>query len=305
VTDLTIHDEPPASIGDEGPVLPAEPVAALLAEYQGDFGDSEVATFARGLNLEARLVEGLLDGRIRTLGVSEIASVCEALYASPYDLWPPNEARTILGVYGPERWPTTILPLAEPPLRPDPGDEFLARRLQQRADELIARLPAPVIDRTDPDAARLCVPVSIRGYAITGMLGIDSAGHIAPAEPGAVGDQAVEYHFQLARHVTAPTWEATSEDVAAGPPAGASVHPGLAGVADALRSSSVEPVDAVCFTTADGATAWIGWDPHGAEWSTWDDPRAHFPGPDDMVLTDSPPEPVLASPGLDDPHLPF
>lgn len=303
MTDLTIREERNASIGDEGPVLPAEPVAAVLSEYQGEFGDSDVAMFARGLNLDARLVEGLLDGRIQTLGVPEIASVCEALYASPYDLWPPNEARTILGVYGPERWPTTILPLDEPPLRPDPGDEFLARRLQQRADDLIARIPAPVIDRTDPDAARLCVPVSIGGYAITGMLGVDANGHIRPVEPSAAGDPAAEYHFKLARHVTAPTLAVTAEDVAAGPPAGASVHPGLAGVADALRTSSVKPVDAVCFTTTDGTTAWIGWDPHGAEWATWDDPRAHFPGPDDMVLTDG--LPGSEHPVLDDPALPF
>jgi hypothetical protein len=303
VTDLTIHDEPNRRTGDDEPVLSAEPVTALLAEYQSDFGDADVATFARGLNLDTRLVEGLLDGRVHTLAVPEIASVCEALYASPYDLWPPNEARTILDVYGPERWPTTIVPLTEPPLRPEPDDAFLARRLRQRADELIARIPSPAIDRTDPDGARLRVPVSIRAYAITGLLGIDANGHITPVESGAAGDPAVEYHFQLARHTTAPTWAITTKDVTAGPPAGASVHPDLARVADALRTSSADPVDAVCFTTAEGATAWIGWDPHGTEWATWDDPRTHFPGPEDLVLTDDPPG--LEHPVLDDPALPF
>ena len=303
MTDLTIHDEPDRFIGDEEPVLSAEPVTALLAEYQSDFGDADVATFAHGLNLDARLVEGLLGGRVRTLAVPEIASVCEALYASPYDLWPPNEARAILGVYGPERWPTTILPLTEPSLRADPDDAFLARRLRQRADELIARIPAPAIDRTDPDAARLRVPVSIRAYAITGLLGIDADGHITPVESDAAGDQTVEYHFQLARHTTAPTWAITAEDVAAGPPAGASVHPDLARVANALRASSADPVDAVRFTTDDGATAWIGWDPHGLEWATWDDPRHHFPGPEDLVLTEERPRPE--HPVLDDPALPF
>jgi hypothetical protein len=303
VTELSIHDDPPPSVGEEGPVLPADPVVAVLAEYQDDFGDPEVATFARGLNLDSRLVEGLLDGRIQTLGVPEIASVCEALYASPYDLWPPDEARTILGVYGPERWPTTILPLAEPPMRPDPDDEFLARRLQQRADELIARLPAPAVDRTSPDAAKLRVPVSVRGYAITGMLGIDPSGHITPVSPTVAGDRAVGYHFQLERHVTVPTWEVTATEVAAGPPEAASVQPGLAQVADGLRASSAEPVDAVCFASPDGATAWIGWDPQVAEWATWDDPRVHFPGPDDMVLIDR--LPGFEHRLLDDPALPF
>lgn len=303
MTDLTIHDGPSPFDGDEEPGLSAGPVVALLDEYQSDFGDADVATFARGLNLDAGLVEGLLGGRIRTLGVPEIASVCEALYASPYDLWPPNEARTILDVYGPERWPTTILPLTEPPLRPDPEDAFLARRLRQRADELIARIPAAAIDRTDPHGARLRVPVSIRAYTITGLLGIDANGHITPVESGAAGDPGVEYHFQLARHTTAPTWAITADDVTAGPPAGASVHPGLARVAVALRTSSAEPVDAVCFTTADGATAWIGWDPHATEWATWDDPRAHFPGPEDLVLTDE--APGTEHPVLDDQALPF
>lgn len=268
--------------------LPADPVADVLADYQDDFGDQDVSMFARGLGLDPDLVQGLLDHRIETLNVAQIGAVCEALYASPYDLWHPEVARTILDVYGPERWPTTILPLNEPAQPPGPDDEFLARRLEQRADELISR---PTLTRTSLSGLRPVPgtgPVTATGYTITGTLAVDDTGRVVPADPNSAGDPTVEYHFQLTHHSTATVAGITAEDVAAGPPPGHDAHAGLTEAAGRLRAETAGHVDVVQFTGPDGATAWIGWDSHAGAWDTWDDPRDHFPGPAEMIVTDTP-----------------
>lgn len=72
----------------------------------------------------------------RDLSVEQAAEVCEALRCSPYDFWGAERARTILDVYGPERWPRYIEPLDDG--RQIAGsDEFLRRRIDQQANAAV------------------------------------------------------------------------------------------------------------------------------------------------------------------------
>jgi len=97
--------------------LPAAPVAAQLRHLVRGTGDP-IDTVAKGLDLEPWYAAGLLDGSITTVDLEHVARLCEALHASPYDLWGAEDARTILHAYGPELWPRYIEPLGPPDIGP-------------------------------------------------------------------------------------------------------------------------------------------------------------------------------------------
>lgn len=282
--------------------LPADPVVGVLAGYRADFGESDMAMVARGFGLDERLVDDLMERRITTLNIDQIAAVCEGLMASPYDLWHPEEARTILHAYGPERWPRTILPLDDPELRAArPSDLFVSRRLDQQVGEIVdaairrSAQVAPdrhlrVVDESRP-------AVEVTAYSITGLLAVDKDGRISEPSPSNVADPSVDYHFQFTTReatpadVDEPGIRVSADDVVAGPPARASVHPRLAAAAESLRVDHGRRADMVRFMAPDGQEAWVGWDPDEQTWDAWDDPRDHFPGPGEMLID---PVPLVA-----------
>lgn len=281
--------------------LPAEPVVGVLAGYKVDFGESDTGMLARGLGLDEQLVDGLFAGRVTTLDIEQIAGVCEGLMASPYDLWHPDEARTILHAYGPERWPRTIFPLDHPePRMPRPSDDFVTRRLDQQVGELLERGINRLAEREHEARLRLAddgsAKVEVTAYAITGLLAVYTDGNISVPSPSNIADPSVEYHFQFSERDASPgdpdepTIRLSSSDVAAGPPAGASVHPRLAAAAEALRIGHGRRADMVRFRSPDGQEAWVGWDPDDQTWDAWDDPRSHFPGPGEMLFETAQPD---------------
>lgn len=275
--------------------LPAAPVVGVLAGYRADVGESDMGMLARGLGLDEHLVEDLMEGRVTMLNIEQIATVCEGLMASPYDLWHPDEARTILHAYGPERWPRTILPLDDLETRGvRPADSFVARRLDQQAGEII---DAAICGSARPSSGRhLHVvaddqpKVQVTAYSITGLLAVDKDGRISEPSMANVTDPGIEYHFQFTAREHAPAVlhhtipDVSPNDVAAGPPPGQSVHPRLGEVAEALRIGGHHRADMVRFTAPDGQEAWVGWDPDTQTWDAWDDPRDHFPGPGEMLI---------------------
>jgi len=282
--------------------LPAATVADVLAEFRRDFGDEDIDTFSTGFGLDAGLVDGLLSGRIDTLDVTDIAQVCEALNCSPFDLWEPAEARSILHAYRPELWPTTILPLDGRPAPPLPEHMFMARRLDQQAAEIehALRHPAFPVDLTantghlhDETDRRLGPDtVAVTVYDRTGTLAVTDQGQVlALADdtppPDNVGIE--EYHLQFQQTADPirldPHRQISVATVAANPPAGLAVHPSVASAAEHIRHTHPDrSVDLVRFTTPNGPDAWVGWDP-AEGWSTWDDPRTHFTaGAPELVL---------------------
>lgn len=292
--------------------LPAATVADVLAEFRRDFDDEDLDTFSKGFGLDAGLVDGLLSGRIDTVDVAEIAEVCEALHCSPFDLWEPAEARSILHAYGPELWPTTILPLDERPAPPLPEHLFMARRLDAQAAEIeqVLRHPSFPVDlmantvdlrtnnRADLDAVAATV------YDRTATLAVSDRGQVitlADDQPVPHGVTIAEYHLQF-RQADDPVRldtdrQAVAAVVADNPPPGVAVDPALARAARDLRDAHPDrSIDLVRFTTADSHDAWVGFDP-AEGWSTWDDPRDYFrAGAPELVLD---PGPHLDPDGLD------
>ena len=280
--------------------LPAATVADVLAEFRRDFGDEDLDTFSKGFGLDAGLVDGLLSGRIDTVDVAEIAEVCEALHCSPFDLWEPAQARSILHAYGPELWPATILPLDERPAPPLPEHLFMARRLDAQAAEIEQVLHHPgfpvdltggTVDlRMKPGAGLDAVAVTV--YDRTGTLAVSDRGQVvvlADDEPVPGGVTVTEYHLQF-RQADDPVRLDGDRHVSAGlvaenPPPGVAVDPVLARAARDLRDAHPDrSIDLVRFTTADGHDAWVGFDP-AEGWSTWDDPRDYFrAGAPELVL---------------------
>lgn len=94
--------------------LPAEPVKlqidALLVQTKDD-----LATVARGINVEPEWAAGVMDGTITEVDLDHVQRLCEGLHCTPYDFWNAESGRSIAHAYGPELWPRYIEPLAEPP----------------------------------------------------------------------------------------------------------------------------------------------------------------------------------------------
>jgi hypothetical protein len=98
--------------------LPAHPVKVQLQALQRDTRD-DLATIARGMNLEPEWAAGVLDGSITEVDLPHVQRICEGLHCTPYDFWGAEAGRSILHAYGPELWPRYIEPLLPPP--PDLG----------------------------------------------------------------------------------------------------------------------------------------------------------------------------------------
>ncbi len=98
--------------------LSAAPVKDQLETLQRETED-DLATVARGINVEPEWAAGVLDGSITEVVLPHVQQICEGLHCTPYDFWGADEGRTIMHAYGPELWPRYIEPLAPPP--PDLG----------------------------------------------------------------------------------------------------------------------------------------------------------------------------------------
>jgi hypothetical protein len=101
--------------------LSAAPVKDQLQTLQRET-EEDLATVARGLQVEPEWAAGVLDGSITEVDLPHVQQICEALHCTPYDFWGADEGRTIMHAYGPELWPRYIEPLAPPP--PDLGPEL-------------------------------------------------------------------------------------------------------------------------------------------------------------------------------------
>jgi DNA-binding Xre family transcriptional regulator len=265
--------------------LPAQPVTDALRELKRDryLSDGDVETFAAGFGLDPTDTRQLLHGEVEELDLQQIAELCEALKCSPYDLWTPDEARTILHAYGPELWPRLIEPL-------DAGrglvdDTFVDRRSAQQALDVLTTSDLPGQGRRLPAATELVVTC----YRQAGVLQIDEGGAITKvddhSQPAIDG---LEYHLAFRqlepeRVVTAPLSHTAFDS---GPGAGVDADPALVEVAAMLRQEpQLRGAAMIRFaSTAGPSEQWIGWDGGSATWQTWDDPRAYFPGDPADVL---------------------
>jgi hypothetical protein len=277
-----------------------------LRNLQNDMAaDSDLATFATGLGLDAALVEDLRTDRLpESLDIGQVSRVCEALRCSPYDLWGPDLAQRILHAYGPEQWPTHIEPLADGRELSRPHDEFIARRL----DADVARITdASTPPSPNPGGRDLCdgLPprVSAVCYRREGLLAEEPGGAIREVDSTSDASPAGEaYHFRF-RQVTEPRdvllYPPTGIGEAA--PAGHDADPVLANTAESFRKLPWLPnVDLVRFVDADGRQEWLGWNPEPGAWEAWEDPRTHYPGdPTDVLdaagFTDPAPTPEITT----------
>lgn len=285
---LSRVDSPAA---DAALTLPAEPVASALTRLQDDryIGGDDAATFAEGLGLDHRLARGILVGEVTDLDAAQVAQVCEALHASPFDIWGPERGRQILDVYGPEKWPRHIEPLDDG--RRLPGDDtFLRRRIDQQAAQLVdtaGAVPAP------------WVLLDVTPYRQTGVLAVDANGRTVPVTDDlAPADPTSDYHFTFQQaasphQVVGPLSSAAFE---AGCPAGHDAPPALAALADRLDHQR-PGTDMFRFRdSATGSEHWLGRDTPFDAWQTWDDPRSYYPGDPADVLDEriADPAPTLS-----------
>lgn len=273
--------------------LPAAPVASALSRLHADryIGGDDLATFAQGLGIDDRLATGILAGDVTDLDAGQIAHVCEALHASPFDLWGPERGRQILDVYGPERWPRHIEPLDDG--RRLPGDDtFLRRRVEQQAAQLF---------ETAGPARAPWVLLEVTPYQQSGILAVDARGHTTAVTDGhGPADPSSDYHFtfqQLAsrQHVQGPLSSAAFE---AGCPAGHDAPPALAALADRLDHQR-PGTDMFRFRDPEtGTEHWLGRETPFDPWQTWDDPRSYYPGDPADVLDERIVE-VPSTPSID------
>ncbi|MGQ0618287.1 MAG: helix-turn-helix domain-containing protein [Acidimicrobiia bacterium] len=280
--------------------LPAAPATDELRALLGEpgFSTSEVGEFARGLGLDVTLTEQLLSGRLAEVDVEQVASLCEALHCSPYDMWGPELACSILRSYGPERWPSHIEPLGERSLG-TAADDFVRRRVEARAAELAEPLAAvgrsfapPELDAHQPEAAK---PRRLEAtcFARTGVIAVDvDGGMSAVDDPAHAPEPGLEYHFTFRQLGPPATVDLTmtQSELREGPLPGFDVVPALATAAEQLREGSRSLRDAELVRFVDPSTSaeqWIGWDSDVAAWQTWDDPRRYYPGnPVDVLDTE-------------------
>ena len=278
-TDAT-SARPPAP---QGASLAAEPAVRALRALRADsyLADGDVAVFAAGLGLPADLTTRLLDGKLTRLEVGDIAAVCEALHCSPYDLWGADEARTVLHVYGPERWPRHIAPLDE--LDGPSDDRFLARRLEAQAAEILTTDG----NAQPPDGvSRPTVEVLVTPYRESGIVAITSDGRVTPViDVRAPADDLAEYHWRFTQ-VDNPRRVAIRIGADGMGACDASTEAALAMVAQDCRLLiDRASVAMVRFTDSKtGIEAWLGWDDTAQTWHQWDDPRRYWPGDPQDVL---------------------
>lgn len=294
--DLDLDDDDGDAVERSRWTLPAAPVAEALSRLRRAPGmDEDGERFSAGLGLDAAWVAAVQSGSLADLGITEIAAVCESLRCSPYDLWAPALARTILHAYGPERWPRHTEPLA--PERPV-GMGFVGRRLDRQAAEMVTVLDHGEVRPAPPRLGPVPVPtttLTVTHYRQSAVLAVDAGGTSSEVpDPGAAADHRCEYHFAFAqvgppRPLAVPV---TAQHFAAGPPGGYDADPVLAGVAAVVTGApATSGADLVRFTEpTTGAEWWLGRDATGGPadtegtWQTWDDPREHYPGDPGDVL---------------------
>lgn len=262
--------------------LPAEPVAGALRRLRHDpyLAANDLGAFARGLGIDPALAQAVMDGSVSELNVEQIAHVCEALRASPYDLWGPKLGRQILDAYGPERWPRYIEPLDDG--RELSGtDRFIRRRVQQQAAEIVS-----VADHQHEPTA-----VNVTRFRQTAVLAVDEHGSSTRViDTLQSADPSAEYHFAFRRlgDTEKVTVAMTAEEFAAGCPAGHDATPALVDAAISLEHGRpgtdmlrfVDPVS--------GAEQWLGRETPFDPWQTWDDPTRYYPGDPADVLNEGP-----------------
>jgi hypothetical protein len=265
--------------------LPAEPVTAALRTLYRDqyLGGGDIQAFATGFGLDPTETRQLLNGEVDEVDIDKITQLCEALKCSPYEVWEPEVARTILHAYGPERWPRYMEPLDDGRVQLD--ETFVNRRSAQQALDVLQTTELPPQSRHSHTAIELVVTC----YGEAGVLQVDDDGvitnvhdHTHPAVEG------FEYHLAFRqlepdRVVTAPL---SQTEFDAGPGAGVDADPALVEVAATLRQEpQLRGTAMVRFASGSGESEqWIGWDRGSATWQTWDDPRAYFPGDPADVL---------------------
>jgi hypothetical protein len=267
--------------------LPAAPVGDALRGLlvEPAFSTTDVEEFAVGFSLDPHLTEQLVTGRITEVDVNQIAQLCHGLHCSPYDLWSPDLARSILHAFGPERWPRHIEPLHEG-RHPGTSTPFLDRRLDALASEKAEALALVAQARTVEQPAgdqRPEAQLEVTCYRRTAVLALACDGAITTVtDPAAPPDDAVEYHFSF-RQMTEPvgiTVPVSPSEFATGPLPGFDTIPALRDAADQLRAHpAMTHAELIRFTDpASGADQWLGCDPDAGQWQTWDDPRRYYPG---------------------------
>jgi hypothetical protein len=250
--------------------------------------DAELDTFATGLGLDADWLGDVLDSVITDLDVGEIAAVCESLHCTPYDLWPPSAAHSILHAYGPEQWPRDIEPLSAQ--RPSDDPSFTARRLERQVADMVAwSNPVGPTRAERLRAARPSTTVAVTSYREIGVVVDDrlpGGGFVQDTTAGA--DPGVEYHiaFGQRRSPVRAELAMSASRFAAGPPPGHDVDPVLAAYADGLglRAGPARAVMVRFTDPATGAEAWLGRFHDSTAWEGWDDPRIYWPGDPEVVL---------------------
>jgi hypothetical protein len=303
-----------AAIDDQVTSLPAAPVRGVFLHLLEDrkVADLDTRDLAKGLGLEHQFVLDVLSGDRQSLDVREVAATCDALHASPFDLWKPEEARQIVGAYGPEHWPRYIEPVDDL-YDPEPSG-FVTRRADQMANELLAGARAAI----QSEAQDLRVVVT--AYRHVGVLAVDSRGTVERVgDVQAPAAAHVDYFFTFEQIRRPLEVDVTLDgrrlpDVA--PPGEDAPRP-LAAIASGLQEWSRD-VSMVRFTDPEtGEEHWLGLDPSAATWQTWGDPTDGYPGSRTDVLQVGPhldPEmltdhltsslSVVRPPALDGPELP-
>jgi hypothetical protein len=258
--------------------LPGAPVEAVLLHLLEDrrVGGLDADQLAAGLGLERELVRSVLAGERPALALTEVRAVCESLHASPFDLWPPGDARTVLVSYPPEAWPRYIEPLDD--LYDVGVGDFVARRIGQQADELVA------LARQDGHLAPV-TSVVVTPYRQIGVIAVDEvSGRVSPVlDEHAPAQAGVDYYFTFTQ-LRRPMEMELQGALPIVPPPGVDAPPELAEVADRVRRWT-PAMAMVRFTdTASGTEHWLGLDPTTGSWHTWDDPALDYPGPRREIL---------------------
>ena len=83
----------------------ATPIRDLVAATIADTGDP-LHVAATGLGFDADWIEAIASGETTHLDLAEIRRVCEGFYLAPTDLWRPDEAKVIEGLWPSSEWPT-------------------------------------------------------------------------------------------------------------------------------------------------------------------------------------------------------
>jgi hypothetical protein len=104
--------------------VPADPIREQIRALMLHTHDP-LPVVAKGLGLDADYAAAIVDGSTRSIDLAHVQQLCEAMHATPYDIWGTEVGRSIAHAYGPELWPRFIEPLQplEPPPTP-PGPEL-------------------------------------------------------------------------------------------------------------------------------------------------------------------------------------